>query len=56
MIVDYDPLWPLDFEAERRRIAAALGDLAVRIEHNGSCRIVVEQEHVLGHLRLRCWM
>ena len=39
MIVDYDPLWPLDFEAERRRIAAALGDLAVRIEHNGSTAV-----------------
>jgi len=39
MIVDYDPLWPLAFEAERRRIAAALGDLAVRIEHNGSTAV-----------------
>src|SRR2546421_10142770 len=39
MIVDSDPLWPLDFEAERRRIAAALGDLAVRIEHNGSTAV-----------------
>jgi len=39
MIVDYDPQWPVAFEAERRRIAAALGDLALRIEHNGSTAV-----------------
>jgi GrpB-like predicted nucleotidyltransferase (UPF0157 family) len=38
-IVDYDPRWPVEFEAERRRIAAALGDLALRIEHNGSTAV-----------------
>lgn len=38
-IVPYDPCWPSAFSAERDRIAAALGDLALRIEHNGSTSV-----------------
>ena len=38
-IVPYDPNWPREFESERERIVAALGDLAVRIEHNGSTAV-----------------
>ena len=38
-IVDYDPRWPAMFEAERARLAAAMGDLAIRIEHNGSTAV-----------------
>jgi GrpB-like predicted nucleotidyltransferase (UPF0157 family) len=34
--VPYDPEWPSDFSAKRDRIAAALGTLALRIDHNGS--------------------
>ena len=38
-VVPYDPLWPHAFAAERARIAAALGALAVRIDHNGSTAV-----------------
>jgi GrpB-like predicted nucleotidyltransferase (UPF0157 family) len=38
-IVPYDPGWPDAFQAERDRIAAVLGDLAVRIDHNGSTSV-----------------
>ena len=38
-IVGYDPDWPMAFARERDRLAAALGDLAVRIEHNGSTAV-----------------
>ncbi|MFL7794676.1 MAG: GrpB family protein [Anaerolineae bacterium] len=38
-IADYDPDWPAQFEAERARIAAALGDLAPEIHHIGSTAI-----------------
>lgn len=38
-ILPYDPSWPREFEAERQKIAAALGDLAVRIDHNGSTAV-----------------
>jgi GrpB-like predicted nucleotidyltransferase (UPF0157 family) len=38
-ISPYDPGWVLEFEAERDRIAGALGKLAQRIEHNGSTAI-----------------
>ena len=38
-IVPYDPEWPSAFAAERDRIAAALGSLAVRIDHNGSTSV-----------------
>jgi GrpB-like predicted nucleotidyltransferase (UPF0157 family) len=35
----YDPRWVLDFEAERDRISGAIGDLARRIDHNGSTAV-----------------
>jgi GrpB-like predicted nucleotidyltransferase (UPF0157 family) len=38
-IVAYDLQWPIDFLTERDRIAAALGSLAVRIDHNGSTAV-----------------
>ena len=38
-IVPYDPAWPGEFARERARLQAALGDLAVRIEHNGSTAV-----------------
>src|ERR1043166_9745087 len=38
-IVPYDMEWPRVFSAERDRIAAALGALALRIDHNGSTSV-----------------
>jgi GrpB-like predicted nucleotidyltransferase (UPF0157 family) len=38
-ISSYDPRWPLEFEAERARIAQKLGPIACRIDHNGSTAI-----------------
>jgi GrpB-like predicted nucleotidyltransferase (UPF0157 family) len=38
-ISPYDPAWVLEFEAERERIAGCLGELAQRIEHNGSTAV-----------------
>lgn len=38
-IVPYDPTWPDQFEAERRRLAATLGPLASRIDHHGSTSV-----------------
>ena len=39
VIADYDPAWPRRFEIERERIAAALGERALRIEHIGSTSV-----------------
>ncbi|HEY6016553.1 MAG TPA: GrpB family protein [Gaiellaceae bacterium] len=39
VIVEYDPEWPVRFERERDRVAAALGDLVERIEHVGSTAV-----------------
>jgi GrpB-like predicted nucleotidyltransferase (UPF0157 family) len=39
VIAPYDPDWPRAFEHERGRLAAALGAVAQRIEHNGSTAI-----------------
>lgn len=39
VIVDYDPRWPSIFAHLRNRIAAALGPLAIRIEHIGSTAV-----------------
>ncbi len=39
MIAEYDPAWPQRFERERRRLAAALGRAALRIEHVGSTAV-----------------
>src|SRR5262249_47178429 len=38
-IVPYDPAWPGTFSAERERIAAVLGNLALRIDHHGSTSV-----------------
>jgi GrpB-like predicted nucleotidyltransferase (UPF0157 family) len=38
-IVDYDPAWPALAAAELRRIAEALGEVAVRLEHVGSTAV-----------------
>jgi GrpB-like predicted nucleotidyltransferase (UPF0157 family) len=38
-LVDYDPEWPRLFECEATRIRAALGDLALAIEHVGSTSV-----------------
>ena len=39
-IAPYDPAWATAFEAERDRLAQALGSLARRIDHNGSTSVV----------------
>jgi len=39
-IAPYDPAWATAFEAERDRLARALGSLARRIDHNGSTSVV----------------
>lgn len=38
-ILPYDSGWPRQFEAERDKIAATLGALALRIDHNGSTSV-----------------
>ena len=38
-VVPYDPDWPVAFDAEATRLRAALGALALRIDHNGSTSI-----------------
>jgi GrpB-like predicted nucleotidyltransferase (UPF0157 family) len=38
-LVPYNPDWPAAFEAEASRIRAALGPLAMRIDHNGSTSV-----------------
>jgi GrpB-like predicted nucleotidyltransferase (UPF0157 family) len=35
----YDGNWPRHYEAESRRVAAVLGDRALRIEHVGSTSV-----------------
>ena len=39
LIVDYNPTWPLEFARLRDRAAAAVGHLAVAIEHIGSTAV-----------------
>ena len=39
VIADHDPAWPARFELERARIAAELGERALRIEHIGSTSV-----------------
>jgi GrpB-like predicted nucleotidyltransferase (UPF0157 family) len=39
VIVDYSPAWPLEFERLRDRAAAAVGDIAIAIEHVGSTAV-----------------
>jgi len=39
IVVEYDPIWPRIFEDLRAPLVAALGDLAVTIEHFGSTAV-----------------
>jgi GrpB-like predicted nucleotidyltransferase (UPF0157 family) len=39
LLVDYDPLWELEFIEEMKRIADALGNVAQGIEHYGSTAV-----------------
>ena len=39
IIFDYDPQWPVRFEAAKRTITQALGELLVSIEHDGSTAV-----------------
>lgn len=39
VIVAYDPAWPDEFERLRARAAAAVGDVAVGVEHVGSTAV-----------------
>ncbi len=39
IVVEYDPLWPRIFEELRAPLVAALGDLAVTVEHIGSTAV-----------------
>lgn len=38
-IASYNPQWVTEFEAERERIAHVIGDVPIRIEHNGSTAV-----------------
>jgi GrpB-like predicted nucleotidyltransferase (UPF0157 family) len=38
-LVEYDPKWPMVFSSEAQRIAKAVGDRALRIEHVGSTAV-----------------
>lgn len=38
-LAEYDPAWPARYEQMRARLAAALGDVARRIEHVGSTAV-----------------
>jgi GrpB-like predicted nucleotidyltransferase (UPF0157 family) len=38
-IVEYDPTWPDVFDRERERMAEAVGDLVIAIEHVGSTSV-----------------
>ncbi|MEP7157996.1 MAG: GrpB family protein [Chloroflexota bacterium] len=38
-LAPYDPAWPERYEVMRARLAAALGEVAVRIEHVGSTAV-----------------
>lgn len=56
VIVPYDPAWPSTFAMLRERLAAALGDLAVGIEHVGSTAVpglaakpIVDVDVVIRH-------
>ena len=58
-VVDYDPSWPLAFAELRRVIAAALGELALRIEHVGSTAVpglaaksIIDMDAVIADLSL----
>ena len=39
VVVDYDPRWPRLFELESQKVASALGDPVVAVEHIGSTAV-----------------
>jgi GrpB-like predicted nucleotidyltransferase (UPF0157 family) len=39
VVVDYDPRWPSLFDLESRRVASALGEPVVAVEHIGSTAV-----------------
>ena len=39
LLIDYDPAWPAQYEAYRRKIVGALGDKIVLLEHVGSTAV-----------------
>jgi GrpB-like predicted nucleotidyltransferase (UPF0157 family) len=39
VIVEYDPMWPAEFERLRARAAGAVGDVAIAVEHVGSTAV-----------------
>jgi len=56
-ILPYDQCWVFEFEAERDRIARALGQLARRVDHNGSTAVpgleakpIIDIQVSVGHL------
>ncbi len=56
VVVPYDPAWPAAFELLRDHVAAALGELAVGIEHVGSTAVpdcdakpIVDVDVVIRH-------
>jgi GrpB-like predicted nucleotidyltransferase (UPF0157 family) len=58
-VVDYDPSWPLAFAEIERVVAAALGELALRIEHVGSTAVpglaakpIIDMDAVIADLSL----
>jgi GrpB-like predicted nucleotidyltransferase (UPF0157 family) len=59
----YDPRWPVEFEAERERIAHTLGAIARRIDHNGSTSVpvmdakpIIDIQISVQHLQpIRCY-
>jgi GrpB-like predicted nucleotidyltransferase (UPF0157 family) len=38
-LVEYDPVWPKNFAHEAKRIRAALGERAIKVEHVGSTSV-----------------
>lgn len=39
VVDDYDPQWPRDFETDRAAVVAALGDVALAVDHVGSTSV-----------------
>lgn len=62
-LLTYDPAWPLQFSAEAQRLRAALGALALRIEHVGSTAVpglvakpVIDIQVSVASLAPRGWL
>jgi GrpB-like predicted nucleotidyltransferase (UPF0157 family) len=54
-VVSYDPHWVVEFEVERGRIAAALGGLARRIDHNGSTAVPGLEAKPIIDIQISVW-